>query len=123
MIVQRAKTNVYFCGPVRFLPGNNVLTKEQVDTIENDPHLKAEFDDQIDNGAMKIMSKRIRATEYPYEQFTVRRLVKVVQDLYDVSMLRQIKERDDRSGVRNAVEKQLKIIAEAGVDRNKSDGE
>lgn len=117
MIVERKKANVYYCGNVRFVPGNNVLTKEEVDQIQNDSNLKAAFDEQIDRGVMEIKSKRIRATEYPFEKMTVSKMRSVINDLYDVGMLRQIQERDERDTIQKAVAKQLKVIKAAGVKK------
>jgi len=132
-IVRRNKTNVFRTRRINFLPGNNVLSEEQLkDVMEN----SESFQNQLKNNVMTIMEstkdetvkqnlspkkdEKKDAEEIQEVKDILESSIKVadtlIDEMYDIPTLEKIKELDSRKGIHDLVNAQIGMLRAEEID-------
>ena len=126
-IVHRNKSNVFRTRRINFLPGNNILTEEQLKDVMGNSE---SFQNQLKSNVMTIVKpvkdetvkqnlspkkdEKKDAEEIKEVKDILESSIKVakllIDEMYDIPTLEKIKELDNRKGIHDLVDAQIEMI-------------
>jgi len=112
--IKRTYENLHKIGPVKFMPGINIVSQENYESILANPGWKKGFQDQLSEGKLILIKGETEDGKETQEvgKMNVRDARKYIGELYDVKQLNALKESEidgpNRGGVLVAIDAQIK---------------
>lgn len=144
-LAQYTLPNIYRIGPVRFIPGLNYVTESQWEAIKDHPHLPYRFKEGhikwvANKGPEDYVESRKETKADPVsdagdqepnadenmeqaadvlKSLNTKESVKLVKETLDLALLEKWKSKEDRSGVKKAIEDQIAAIEAMSSEEGK----